>query len=211
MTVLGITIIPQLMQNTESIWFVPRSTYPFGAIIGIMCIFLLYNTYTNYEVQINRKEIKSNIIKKLTFVNIASILTAIVCIILIFMELYNFNKIEIDHYTVNYLDKINSLKIGEEIKLYEQETGNKITKICVYNDMNVTYSYKNLWVSKDTNITGFYPDWAIVNMINYYNNLKLTNGEKMPNIEENFKEKDWDNFNIEQIIFIGDTMHYCKF
>lgn len=209
--VLGITIIPQLMQNTESIWFVPRSTYPFGAIIGIMCMFLLYNTYTNYEVQINRKEIKSNIIKKLTFVNIASILTAIVCIILIFMELYNFNKIEIDHYTVNYLDKINSLKIGEEIKLYEQETGNKITKICVYNDMNVTYSYKNLWVSKDTNITGFYPDWAIVNMINYYNNLKLTNGEKMPNIEENFKEKDWDNFNIEQIIFIGDTMHYCKF
>ena len=40
---LGLTIVPQLMQNTESIWFVPRSTYPFGAIVGIICIFVLVN------------------------------------------------------------------------------------------------------------------------------------------------------------------------
>lgn len=207
---LGITIIPQLMQNTESIWFVPRSTYPFGAIIGIMCMYLLYCAYGNYVAGTKNKAStsKANVI---TIEYIALILVGIICVGMLLMQLYSFNKIELDHYTLNYLDKVNSLKIGEEIKLYEQETGNKITKICVYNDMNATYTYKNLWVSKDTNITGFYPDWSIVNMINYYNNLELTEGEKSFEIESNFKELDWDDFNIDQIIFIGDTMHYCRF
>lgn len=205
---LGITIIPQLMQNTESIWFVPRSTYPFGAIIGIMCMYLLYFEHSEDLDVSSEIEGKNNVI---TLQNIVNIFVGTICIVMILMQLYSFNKIEIDHYTVNYLDEINSLKIGEEIKLYEQETGNKITKICVYNDMNVTYSYKDLWVSKDTNITGFNPEWSIVNMINYYNNLDLTDGEKSSEIEENFKEQDWNDFNTEQIIFIDDTIHYCKF
>lgn len=215
--VLGITIVPQLMQNTASIWFVPRSTYPFGAIIGIMCIFLLYCTYSIYGVEtkgnVNKSnaKIKNNITEKFTLKNIVYILIGIICVVLILLELYNFNKIEIDHYTLNYLDKTNSLKIGEEILTYEQETGNKVTKICIYKDMNESYTYKNLWASKDTNITGFYPEWSIVNMINYYNNLQLTTGEKVPEIEENFKQQDWDNFDKDQIIFIGDTIHYCKF
>ena len=205
---LGITIIPQLMQNTESIWFVPRSTYPFGAIIGIMCMYLLYLACRE-ELDVTSKiEGKNNVI---TLQNIVNIFVGTICVVMLLMQLYSFNKIEIDHYTVNYLDKINSLKIGEEIKLYEQETGNNITKICVYNDMNVTYSYKGLWSNKDTNITGFNPEWSIVNMINYYNNLDLTAGEKSSEIEENFKEQDWDDFNTEQIIFIDDTIHYCKF
>lgn len=205
---LGITIIPQLMQNTESIWFVPRSTYPFGAIIGIMCMYLLYLACRK-ELDVTSKiEGKNNVI---TLQNIVNIFVGTICVVMLLMQLYSFNKIEIDHYTVNYLDKINSLKIGEEIKLYEQETGNNITKICVYNDMNVTYSYKGLWSNKDTNITGFNPEWSIVNMINYYNNLDLTAGEKSSEIEENFKEQDWDDFNTEQIIFIDDTIHYCKF
>ena len=178
------------MQSTESIWFVPRSTYPFATIMGLVSIYALITTEKN---------------------NIKYIIIGIISVSILAMQLYSFNKIEIDHYNLNYMDKINSLSIGKEIQAYEQETGNKITKICIYNDQNVSYTYPYIWAKKDTNITGFYPDWSIIKMINFYNNIELTQGEIDQEIEESFKEKDWDNYSDEQIIFIGDTIHYCKF
>ena len=184
--ILGISIAPQIMQSTDSIWFVPRSTYPFAAIIGLISIYTLITTEKN---------------------NIKYIISVIILV----MQLYSFNKIEIDHYNLNYMDKINSLSIGKEILGYEQETGNKVTKICIYSDQNESYTYPYIWAKKDTNITGFYPDWSIIKMINYYNNIELTQDENDLEIEESFKEKDWDNYSDEQIIFVGDTIHYCKF
>lgn len=195
---LAITIVPQLMQNTESIWFVPRSTYPFGAIVGIISIYILINCSTNLKFNIKK-------------INVINLVIGAIAIILLTLQLYNYNKIEIDHYNLNYMDKINCLKIGNEIKLYEQETGNKVTKICIYNDKNTSYTYPQIWVSKDTNITGFLPEWSIINMINYYNNRNLVQGENDPEIESSFKEQDWDDFSQNQIIFIGDTLHYCRF
>ncbi len=188
--ILGISIVPQIMQSTESIWFVPRSTYPFATIMGLVSIYALITTEKN---------------------NIKYIIIGIISVSILAMQLYSFNKIEIDHYNLNYMDKINSLSIGKEIQAYEQETGNKVTKICIYNDQNISYTYPYIWAKKDTNITGFYPDWSIIKMINYYNNINLTQGEINLEIEESFKEKDWDNYSDEQIIFIGDTIHYCKF
>ena len=48
-------------------------------------------------------------------------------------------------------------------------------------------------------------------MINYYNNLNLVQVDKNEKIAENFKNEDWNNFNENQIIIEGDTIHYCKF
>ena len=206
---LGLTIVPQLMQNTESIWFVPRSTYPFGAIVGIICIFVLVNIISTDKLN-NVKKSSLNNINKIIY-NLAYIVLGIISITLLILELYNFNKIEIDHYILNYLDKTNCLSIGEEIQKYERETGNKVTKICIYKDKEISFTYKGLWVSQDINISGFYADWAITDMINYYNNLDLTNGKVDEEIKQNFSEQDWDKFNTEQIIFINDTLHYCRF
>lgn len=202
---IGITIVPQIMQNTSSIWFVPRSTYTFASIVGIMCLYILLN--------VEDKNILKNVklFKKYDTLYINNTIITIIAVVLLGMQFYSFNKIELDHYNLNYLDKINSQAIGNQIKLYEQETGNKVTKICIYNDMNTSFTYSGIKAIGDINVTGFYPDWSIINMINYYNGLNLTTGEKDIEIEETFKNMDWTNYNDEQIIFIGDTIHYCKF
>ena len=205
---LAITIVPQLMQNTESIWFVPRSTYPFGAIVGIICIYVLVNILNNKSNSIN-KNIKS--LSKLQTIQIPIIIIGVICTIMLIMQFFEFNKIEIDHYNLNYMDKMNSLTIGEEIKKYEQETGNKVTKICIYSDKNLNYTYPNIWAHKDINISGFGPDWSVIDMINYFNNLELVQVDGDPEIEMSFKECDWNDFSTDQIIFVGDTIHYCRF
>ena len=204
---IAITIIPQLMQNTESIWFVPRSTYPFGAIVGIMCIFILVNTLN--QNNITNKNIKG--LSKLQRTQIPIIIIGVICTVLLILQLFEFNKIEIDHYNLNYMDKMNSLTIGEEIKKYEQETGNKVTKICIYSDKNLNYTYPNIWAHKDINISGFGPDWSVIDMINYFNNIELVQVDGDPEIEMSFKECDWNDFSTDQIIFVGDTIHYCRF
>ncbi len=194
---IGITIVPQIMQNTESIWFVPRSTYTFASIIGIISLYILFNT----------EDI--NILKSKVYINSTVIL--IISIIILSMEFYSFNKIETDHYNMNYLDKINSLSIGEQIKKYEEDTGIKVTKICIYNDENISYTYNGILAIGDINITGFFPDWSIIKMINYYNGLNLTEGEKNPDLEKEFLNQDWNNYNQNQIKIIDDTIHYCRF
>ena len=52
---------------------------------------------------------------------------------------------------------------------------------------------------------------CVIKMINYYNNLNLVQVDKNEKIAENFKNEDWNNFNENQIIIEGDTIHYCKF
>lgn len=193
---LAITIAPQIMQNTASIWFVPRSTYCFASIIGIVAMYIVLCA--------KEYKIKSKI-------EIAKITISILAIILLIIQFYKFNQIEIDHYNVNYLDKVNSLQIGKKILEYEENTGSKITNIAIYEDSNVSYTYPGIIAIGDMNITGFFPDWSIIKMINYYNNLNLVQVDKNEKIAENFKNEDWNNFNENQIIIEGDTIHYCKF
>ena len=128
------------------------------------------------------------------------------------MTFYRFIKIEIDHYILNYEDKVICQDIGKKIKEYENNTGIKINKISIYKDKNARYSYKNLFVTGDINITGFATDWSDVDLINYYNNINLKKVEKDKEIEENFANNDWTRFDSrEQIIFKNNTIHLCVY
>ena len=97
------------------------------------------------------------------------------------------------------------------INEYQEETGIEVTNICIYVDASHAFSYQNIFTSGDMNVSGFGPDWSDVEMINYYNGLKLVRAEKDEELQNQFAEKDWDSFNKEQVIFIGNTIHLCKF
>ena len=192
------TVIPIVMQDTASIWFVSRSSYAFASILGLI---ILYGVI-NVKARKNEKE---------KFDTIEDIIYLIIMLVLLVVQFYRFNIIEIDHYNLNYKDKINSLTIGELIKEYEQETGESITKISIYNDKNKSYTYKDIFTTGDINVSGLATNWSCIPMINYYNNLKLEEVENSKIIEDKFKEKDWDDFNKEQIVFENDTVHICIF
>lgn len=198
--ILGISIAPQLLQDTASIGFSSRATYPFASIIGIFSMYILLNT----------QDIK--LINKINGIYLSSLVISIISVAILIIQFAEFNDIETDRYTLNYLDEINSKEIGRKIQEYENETGNTVTKICIYTDKYISYTYKGLRNIGDMNVTGFAPDWSLKDMINYYNDLSLIQvNEKNSEIEQKFAEQNWDNYNEDQIIFVGDTIHYCKF
>ena len=182
------SILPQAMQKTESIWFVSRSTYPFASMLGAIMLF---------------KALKNDINLNKIFIIIG---ISFLCI-----ELVRFYQIEIDHYNVNYIDKVISESIGQEIENYENETGIKVTKISIYKDKNPRFSYNNIFVTGDINITAFATSWSDVNAINYYNNLKLRKVENDENIKKEFENVDYTFWSEKQIKIINDTLHLCIF
>lgn len=198
LVILVVTLAPQLLQNTSAIWFTPRSSYPFAAIIGVFVLYILINIK---EDNIENKN-KSVMIDKIFII-------IMICVLSI--QFACFSKLETERYIVNYTDKINSLKIGEEIRKYEEETGITVTKICLYSDKNISSTYPYINTNKELNVSAFYPVWSIINMINYYNDIQLQEEKSDSKIQEEFSNKDWDNFNTEQLIFINDTLHYCRF
>ena len=185
------TLIPFAMQDTESIWFVARSSYAFASLFGLIILYTCVN--------IEKEE------------NLKTTLFGLACIIFAIIQFMSFNKMEIAHYNLNYTDKMNSLEIGKMINDYEKETGIEVTNISIYLDKSHAYTYSNIITSGDMNVSGFGPDWSDVEMINYYNGLKLVRVENSEEIKNRFAGKDWNDFSKEQVIFEGNTVHVCKF
>lgn len=227
------TVAPQILQSTNSIWFVSRSTYAFASIIGINSLFILIvvleerenktktklekNTTELRELETNAQELELRKSKiepkdnKTKYIKNIEIAVEILNLVLIFATWYRFNLIEIAHYNLNYEDKLIAEEIGKEIYNYEQETGVEVKKVAVYKDKNPRYTYPNIFVTGDINISAFGTEWSDVNSINYYNNLKLERIEQDQEIANKFASEDWESFNKDQLIFEGDTLHLCVF
>ena len=117
----------------------------------------------------------------------------------------------IDNYKVNIEDKEITSQIEELITNYEKETGNVITKISIYNDMNPQYSYDGIKCIKDMNVKAFAHDWSASAIINFYMNRNLISVPNDDEIKSKFSEQDWNYFNEEQLIFQDDTLHLSNY
>lgn len=185
-----VTILPQFMQNTASIWFVSRSTYTFATLFAILLLYIVLN------FKINKKEI---------YVLIG------ISLIFLFIQYNYFIKIEKDRYTNNYIDNMIAQNVVSKINEYEQSTGKYINKIALYKDKNSGYTYSGIFATGDMNIKTFSNSWSANAIINYFlgRNLELIapNKEK----EADFSERDWNYYNEEQVVLEGDTLHLCVY
>ncbi len=184
------TVAPQMLQDTNSIWFVARSSYPMAAIIGILVLYL----FSKFDI----KEIMKNVI---------------ICILIIFLliQYVYFMNYTRDNYIGNYIDKQVSLEINQEILNYEKETGNTIDTIAIYRDKTPQYVYPELKASGDINIKAYSADWCVSRILKLYTGREFNVVESNQEIKEQFEQKSWDYFSEEQIIFENNVMHLCVF
>lgn len=183
-------IMPQLLQDTESIWMVPRAMYALASLIGVMLVLL----YTNFKVS-----------KKL------ETLLVLVSILYISIQYINFQNIIIDRYTVNSQDKAIAISIKNKIEEYEKDTGNKVNNVVFYHDKEVIYTYQGVLAIGDMNVKAFFSDWASKAAIEYYTERKFEIGETNFKIQDEFEQTNWNVYDTEQIIIEGDTIHICIF
>ena len=191
--IIGITFVaiaPQIVQPTHLIWFSPRSTYSFASMYGILILYLAMNYEVGYIIK--------NLILLISF-------------LLIIFQVQKFITIEKDRYILNKNDKEITMQIIEQIENYEKQTGNIINKISWYQDEKANYSYNGIFVTSDMNVKCYSSDWSTVEILKYYlkRNIKLE--KKDEKLEEFFKSKNWNEFNIEQILFDKNKLNLCNY
>lgn len=183
------TIAPIFTQSSSSLIIFPRTSYAFGAIIGIIFFFCTSN-------------LKLNILKE-TFYNIVKILS----VILLIVEFVTFTNIAINRYIVNYMDKYIVLEIEEKIANYERETGQKIEKLSVYNKEGSKKFYTGLEDRINVSAKNEQPSGTA--LLVFYTNRPLEVVEENIDIyNEYFKGKNWDLFGLDQIVLDGNTLHW---
>ena len=184
------SIIPQLSLETASVVLVPRSTFTFGAIIGIVMMF----AFSKIEM---KKVLKGFVL--------------IVFSIYFLLQVFWMQKIISDHYIVNYLDNSTGKLIGECISEYEKETGIEVKYAIYYEDACVNSSYPDIITFDQMNkkVVSMYSKLLLLNYISGNNILEAH--QKNNEFEEFFKQNDWDYFDKDQVKFVGDIVHICQF
>lgn len=185
-----ISIMPQFIQPTSYIWFVPRSTYCFASLYGILILYLLIN----YEIN----NIEKFIILSISFV-------------LILVQLQKFIEIEKDRYLLNKQDEQVTKQIIEQIDYYELQTGNEITEISIYQDEKPNYTYNGIFATGDINVKCYANDWSAVAILNYYSKKNLKLAKKDEGLIKHFSTKNWDEFDPNQILFERNKLILCNY
>lgn len=194
-TLTGITLAFMFIFVGYHGYSTARTLYPMALIPGA----LLINNYVNCE---NDAGSVPALLRKSAVI--------LVCIHLIFLCLA-FTRIFINRYTVNRLDKYMILTIKNMIRNYEKESGNKVEKICFYEDrFNSDYYGDVLKLSVNVS-SSMSADWSRLNAFNWYCGTDYEEGEPLQKYSDYFIEKDWSSFSEEQLIFDGDTLHFCRY
>ena len=183
-------ICPAFLQKNISLS--ARMINCIGAIIGISLIYICYI--------ITKKENQNKI---------ATIIVLALSIIMFCINIF-------DYYNIAYMNQITMKEeekyineINEVMIEYEKENGITLKKAMIFADKNYKETYDNL-PSNTFNSRGILTVYSRIYCLNYYTGRSLE--EELPTKEKYdkyFKDKDWNEFNKEQVQFEDDTVYIC--
>ena len=110
----------------------------------------------------------------------------------------------------NRMEKQYANAIIKQIKKYENETGNLIKRIAIYKDKSSLKTFNN-YKNNTFTIQSIHTTYARMDFLRYYLNRNVEIKEPEEKYTEYFKDRDWNEFDIEQMKFDGETLHICTF
>lgn len=189
-------VVPQIAMGTK-VWLVPRSTYVYGAIIGIIPLTCL--SYVSDELLAIKWKLPRYLIST----------TLLLMVIVLF---YRHNQIIIDHYSVIAQDRTRAKVIGRMIDDYENESGNRVTRAAMIGDSVPNEAYPGILNIMDINDTSFSTFWSGINSIKYWNGRNDLQRVQAPEeLKKYCRNNDWDYFDGSQVIFNKDFVGVCSY
>lgn len=192
---MAIAAVPSVVGGN----FTARTVYPLGSLIGVLMI----NTAIAIENG-GGERIRTALWLRTVMSMLASALLAtyVVC----------FGYVYISKHQLNYADELRCRMIGQAITEYEQDSEIRITRIAFYKDSAYTgVQYPNIFIWGDLCISSFTKNWSDIQALNYYLNTQYVRAEQDPVYTDYYAGQNWSQFSSEQMIFDGDTLHYCVY
>ena len=175
------TLAPNIIQTSDRVAIYPRTCYAFFSYIGI--ILVIVNKKINYKL----------------------LCAYLICILLI--EFLVFTRIEINRHIVNNNDRYIILKIEEKIKEYEKSNNTRVTKLAIYNMERSIKFYDN--IRDNINVSAIKERPSGLAAYSLLTERRLEYVESDNNIFNNhFKNIRSNRFEMNQIVIIGDSIHW---
>lgn len=195
--VLSCLVIPCAALVGSTGWEAPRIVYPMASLIGVLAINYCINVYHDSDNKI------------IIIVKNGVVLSSIIIFAISYV---GFMKISNDRYKSNYADKIRILEIGQAIREYEEETGNRVSGIAFYTDANHDEPYySGLNDESDFAVSSFHSWDSQLNAINYYLGTEYKRREGTSWFIDYYSQYDWHGYSKKQIEFNEKTLHYCVY
>lgn len=179
------------MTEVKAIDVIPRTTYILGGIIPVILAVILFWIDIDWE---------------------KSLFVPIYIGIFLVVQYIGILRFVTSHYQANAVDRYEANMIADYLWRYEEETGNRVTKMALYWDENVTGLAPGVIGYGALNERAFCNEWVAPLALRCLNNVSL---EQTPASEEvyekYFQGKDWWQMEDEQMIIIGDTLHFCAY
>ncbi len=186
------TILVIVPQDVSQAVMFPRNSYAFASIIGLV--------FSTILLIIDESE------ENIFYAKAQKIMAGILLIMMV-MEFWSFTKIAINRYSVNYLDKYIALEIERKIEEYEAETGYKVRNIALYNVENSTKFLPDL--DDRITVSARSEELSSLALMVYYTKRELNKVDADDTISSTyFENKNWDMFDMDQIVIEGNTLHW---
>jgi len=121
---------------------------------------------------------------------------------------------------VNNKDKEIAYYVLNKIYKYEEKTNTTVTDIYIFKDADPTYDYYDIYLSPYSNISHkmISEECVTVSILCHYSNNKelyrfyAENSDDYETIYESyFKNKSWDSFSDEQLVFVDNSLYWCMY
>lgn len=133
------------------------------------------------------------------------------CLYLIIHLLFS-NFIVTNHFVSNTLDKVYTKMVYEKILEYEEETGNRVTKLAVGRDVDTLFYYNDVSYTLDQ-INERALGYAPLSLMYAVTGRRFEAAEMPESVTKKyFYNKNWDYIDLnEQLVIEGDTAYWCVF
>ncbi|MBP3197298.1 MAG: hypothetical protein J6N21_09885, partial [Butyrivibrio sp.] len=187
----------------------PRTTHSYGMLFGVVLVYFFYLVNEKAFGNENVPHKYSNALGTTEICNKCSLVIAMLLIAsLLIVEFISFEKVFVERYQCNEADRYYAQIIREQIRQYEDETGNEVDTICFYSDADRKWwdeGYGDSEMMSRAQSCG----WSRLTSINLYLDRDYIEGEQDPELVEYFENQDWGMYSEEQVVFKDNILHLC--
>lgn len=186
-------ILPVVIQAEDAQYIEARMAISLGASAGLMILYMMITV-----------DVEKSLILKNVNIIISVIIFTLSCQYVI--------QASDELIATNLIDRNIAILIDDKISDYEKENNVKINNIAVDFDENPNYYYHGSRTYRCVSYRSLATDWEVANVLKTFAGRNLNKIELPEEIHEKyFKGKDWNYYDEEQLVFIGDTVYLCVY